>query len=346
MSTLSFTRSWLMNVGNLSPYVSGGATIQNQQSVLAIKNMIKGTNTGKHGWLDQQGTPAATPSFWTVYYSCDSVVAGVAGDGVDRWDTYTDLVWGNVAGVNSWIVLYNATASLYLLLSCENSASDTNTLDIWVSTSAFTGGTTAARPTSPDEWNASVSATWGAGGSFSIRYHMMMSADGLAFRLFTTRAQNLQGVWLFEPLVDQVDNLEGDLITAVWGGTGGNALGANTFTQTAQNIARKTGGPTILGVLTSEGSRYASNIHATLAHTDRPTWNAISGRDQLFAIGAYGVNYTAVGDMRGKLGSIADLWFGNDLFVSGRSWPGDYSRQLISLGPLVVPWPGLVPELQ
>lgn len=347
MSTsLTFTRQWLFNVGTLSPYVSGGALIQNQQTMYAIKNMIKGTNTGKYGWTDQAGGAVATPAFWSVYYSCDSTTAGTAGDGVDRWSDYTKLVWGSVAGANSWIVFYNATAGLYMLLSCENAGSDSNTLDIWLATTAFSGGSTTARPTSTDEWNICVSTTWGAGSAFSIRYHMMMSSDGMTFRLFTTRAQNLQGVWLIEPLADPADNLVGDFLTAVWGGTGSNALSANTFTQTAQNIARKSGGPTINGVLTSEGSRYQSNIHATLAHTDRPTWNDISGRDQLFPINAYGLNYTSVGAMRGKLGTVVDLWFGNDLFVSGRSWPGDHSRQLISLGPLVIPWNLSVPDLQ
>lgn len=346
MSTVSLARTWYFNVGTLSPYVSGGALIQNQQTMFAIKNMIKGTNTGKHGWLDKDGGAVATPAFWTVYYSCDSAVAGTAGDGVDRWSSYDKLVWGTVAGANSWIVLYNATAGLYMLLNCEHSGSDSNTLDIWLAQTAFTGGTTTARPTSTDEWNVSASATWGAGSAFSVRYHMMMSDDGLSFRLYTTRAQNLQGLWIFEPMVDPVDNLVGDMVTAVWGGTAGNALSANTFTQTAQVIGRKTGGPTISGVLTSEGSRYSTNIQATLTQTDRPVWNDVAERDQIFAIGAYGVTYTSSGAMRGHLGSLADLWFGNDLFVSGRSWPKDYSRQLITLGPLVTPWPGLVPELQ
>jgi hypothetical protein len=54
----------------------------------------------------------------------------------------------------------------------------------------------------------------------------------------------------------------------------------------------------------------------------------------LFAINAWGIGYPT----RGRLGTLIDLWGASDLIASGRSWPGNGDRQLMALGPLVVPW--------
>lgn len=333
-------RSWIFNVNNLSPYVAGGVLNQNQFSVLGIKNVLKG-GTGKYGWLDMNGAAVSAPSFWTVDYSATNLVAGVAGDGVDRWAAYSDLVWGNLAGANSWIVLKNTTAGLWWLISCENSGSDSNTLDMYVSTDAFVGGTTTARPTATNELNMLASTTWGAGAGFPIRFHVLMSADGLATRVFTTRAMSLVGVWLIEPLGDPSPNVQGDYLTVAWGGSAGNPLDFNTsLSQTARNLARKVGGPAITGVLSMEGSRYVNAVHSQASLTDRMFWNDFAAQNSLMTINAFGIGYPT----RGRVGSLVDLWVVSDYTASNRSWPGNATRQLMSLGPLVIPWPRIVPE--
>lgn len=346
MSNLTFTRQWLLNVSNMSDWLIAGSNSISQNALMKIKNVLKGSDNGKYGWTDQSGTIVSTPTFWTVDHSCDSIIAGTVGDGIDRWSDLTKIVWGNVAGINSWIVLRNTTAGLFWLISCENSASDTNTLDMWVSKVGFgatyggTNGTTSARPTATDEQNMLVSTLWGSGNGLPIRFHIMMSSDGLATRVLITRAMSLCGMWLIEPLADPIENLENNLV-AVAKGANGSFDFSSGLSQTAIPLARKIGGPVINGIFTAEGSRYQFNTHITSTLADRTIWNDMAQRNSVFAINIYGLGYPT----RGKIGTIADMWGGSDLILSGRSWPGDHSRKLIALGPLVIPWNGTVPEL-
>lgn len=342
-ASLTFSRQWWINAGNLSRYTSSSALIQNQRSVLAIKNVLIG-GVGQFGWTDQAGAAVAAPSFWTVYYSATNTVAGVAGDGVDRWSVFSDIVWNSVAGAGSWMVLHNATAGLYWLINCENAASDSTTLDMWVSTDAFVGGTTTTRPTAPSEFNMLASTFWGSNGT-PIRFHVMVSADGLVTRVFTNYQTTAQGAWFIDTMLDAVTNVQGSTFAAAYANASGNAASANLFTQTPRIVARKTGGPSIYGVLTGEGSRYASNIQAALPAVDRVMWNDIAGMNQLAAVGVSGTLASGSAVTRGHIGSMVDIWWGSDAIPSGQTFPDDYSRQLMSWGPFVIPWNGTVPKV-
>jgi hypothetical protein len=282
-----------------------------------------------------------------VDYSCDAVAAGVPGDGVDRWDTYTDLVWNSVAGAGSWMVLKNTSgvdgSALYWLINCENAGSDSTTLDMWVSKLGFTGGTTAARPTALDESNMLPSTFWGSNGT-PIRFHVLMSTDGRATRVFTNYQTTQQGAWLIETMLDAATNVEYDLFTSAYANASGNPGAVNLFTQTPRVIARKTGGPSIYGVLTGEGSRYASNVQAAVPAGDRILWNDMAGMNQLSAVGASGTIASGSPLTRGHIGSLVDLWWGSDFIPSGRTFPNDYSRQIATMGPLVIPWNGTKPK--
>lgn len=350
MSSLTFARTWKFNVNNLGHYVSGGAIIQNQHNLFKIKNVILG-GPGKYGWTDSAGASTVAPSFWIVDHSCDSAVAGTPGDGADRWTTYDKIVWGSVAGVNSWIVLKNSNAisgkTLYWLISCENSGSDTNTLDMYISKVGFglpyggTNGTTAARPTATDEQRMLASTNWGAGSAAVIRFHIMMSSDGVATRIFTTRYGAFTGLWMLDTMIGTATGVEDNFIASAWGGVSGNPMDANSLSQTGQPLARTSTGSSINGVLTGVGSRYASNIHVMLAGTNRVLWNDMAQNDMVMSVGVWGTDYPA----RGHLGSIVDLWWGSNLVVPGQSFPGDFSRQLITMGPLIIPWNSTVGEL-
>lgn len=92
---------------------------------------------------------------WTTYYSCDSVTAGAAGDGVDRWGAVYDgtkIVRGNGAP-NSWYVLQSPLigGSRYYMILQFASTGDRG-CNIVFSKAAPTGGTTLNRPTATDEW--------------------------------------------------------------------------------------------------------------------------------------------------------------------------------------------------
>ena len=343
-SPLTFGRRWLLNTGNLSRLVS---TVQNKFSVLAIKNVLIGGAGNGSGWTNQAGAAVAAPAIWTVYYSSNGTApgTGVAGDGVDHWVAYTDILWGSVAGANSWMVLYNATAGIYWLISCENAASDSNTLDMWVSTDAFVGGTSTARPTAPSEFNMLASAVWGSGGDAAIRFHVLMSDDGAATRVFTNYNTTMKGAWFVETMLDVSAGVQGNLFAAAYAKTGTNALDLNGLSQFAQIVGRTTGGKPIWGVLAGEGSRYAGNIQNGLSAVERTLWNDIAATNQAAPVGVMGTLATGARVTRGHVGSLVDLWWGSDFLSCGMSFPSGYERQIITQGPLLIPWNTLLPRV-
>lgn len=89
-----------------------------------------------------------------------------------------------------------------------------------------------------------------------------------------------------------------------------------------------------------EGSRYVNAVHSQASLTDRMFWNDFAAQNSLMTINAFGIGYPT----RGRVGSLVDLWVVSDYTASNRSWPGNATRQLMSLGPLVIPWPRIVPE--
>ena len=137
---------------------------------------------------------ASTP--WTMRYSCNSVTAGAAGDGVDRITTNANLVWASAGSAHSWIVLRQTgiATNFELLLSCENAHASGTTLMIVVSPAAgFTGGTTTARPTATDEVVLNAAAVaWAASAVTALRWHLQQSTDGQCTRIITCAAGSIQ----------------------------------------------------------------------------------------------------------------------------------------------------------
>lgn len=351
---LTFARSWQFNVGNLCRYPMSSALVQNQQSVLAVKNVIIG-GAGQFGWTNQTGGGIAAPTFWSVYNSCDSAVAGAPGDLVDRWDTYTDIVWNASGAAHSWMVLKStsalASSTLYWLIAAESGTSDSNTLYMAVSKLGFslaaggTNGSTTLKPTALDEQVMRNSAQWGAAGGLPIRFHVLMSSDGRATRVFTTYQTNLLGAWLLETMLDATTNVDSDLFASVYSNAGANPVNVASVSQTAQPIARTVGGAMVSGILSGEGSKYATNVQAGLLAVDRVMWNDMAAANQLSAVGAWGAIATGAPVARGHIGSLVDLWWGSDVVPCGQSFPDNYTRQLVTMGPLVIPWNTTLPKV-
>lgn len=344
MTPLVFSKAWLFNVGNLCRTPMSSVVIQNQQSMLAIKDVILG-GAGQFGWTDQNGVAVAAPTFWTVYQSCDSVAFGAPGDLVDRLVTFGNVVWAPSGAAHSWIVLKSTSVimgtTLYWLIACEQSGSDTNTIYMSTSKLGFsaaaggTDGSTTLKPTAADEAVMRNSLQWGAGGGVPIRFHVLMSTDGSATRVFTTYQTNLMGFWTIEPLLDPTSGL--DLFATVFGNAALNPLVVQSVSQTPQLVARTTGGAAVYGVLSGEGSQYASSVSAGLGAVDRVMWNDIAQVNQLLAVGAWG-GLTSSPVARGHLGSLIDVWWGSNFVPCGRSFPNDYTRKVITMGPFGIPW--------
>ena len=129
---------------------------------------------------------------WTVRYLCDSVTAGTAGDGVDRWSADTKLVWANAGTAHSWIVLrQTGIGTTYeLLISCEGTSVSGSLLTILTSISGFSGGSTTARPTATEELTVASSGQWLGASDVSNRWSVMQSTDGQCTRILVGYSGN------------------------------------------------------------------------------------------------------------------------------------------------------------
>jgi len=181
-------------------YVLGNASTQTS---LCIRSMWfrKAALTGEIAGKDQASAAVAIGAMtgkWAMYYSCDGVTAGTAGDGVDRLRsggagvcTETDFVYGAAGSAHSWFVLYNATLGLYYLVSYEGA--DNKNVRIAFSPNAFTGGTTTARPTAVNESsgyaggvNSDSPLSPNTANVSASRAHLALAADG-AFVIVQSR---------------------------------------------------------------------------------------------------------------------------------------------------------------
>lgn len=135
MHTPTYHRRWNYELGH--PVAQGGSALATNRAL----------------WLGLVGYLLSIPGV-TVYRSCDSVAAGTAGDGVNRWDTDTDLVWG--AGAHSWMVLALPAGLRYPGGTCYLTidfgyASANGTLGAVYLAETVSGGSTTARPTGTKE---------------------------------------------------------------------------------------------------------------------------------------------------------------------------------------------------
>ena len=135
---------------------------------------------------------------WVVEYSCDAVVAGVPGDGIDRWLDRGDCSFGD-AGQDgttntSWIVLSQAgMGGFELMIHCDNGQAWTgNNSEIYYSPSAgFTGGGLLdAPPTATDqilligEGGAWLNGEWNSTIEREYVLYTYRSTDGSCTRIF------------------------------------------------------------------------------------------------------------------------------------------------------------------
>ena len=168
MTLPTIEKTWQFNVNRNVGALSSNTQV-NKQLLLDMKNMLIATSS-LGTWTNAAGATITPTNPWTVRYSCNGTTAGTAGDGVDRWQSLSDMNPGQMTGVNSltsaarsWIVLKNTTLDgggnfqvLFDWLSDTNLGStfwgDYGSCVMYVSrTAGFTGGTTTSRPTATDE---------------------------------------------------------------------------------------------------------------------------------------------------------------------------------------------------
>src|SRR5581483_5704779 len=177
MALPTLIKSYQFHVNQAYP-ANGSAIADNRALLLGARDGLKGNGSG---WTDSNGSTTTPTNCWTTRYSCDSVTAGTAGDGVDRWTGQSALVWGNAGTqVHSWHVFrQDALGTFDLLLSLEGGTANGNIMTAAVSPSAgFTGGTTTTRPTATDEIVLLNNTNWNFGTDSSAVLNVVSSTDG------------------------------------------------------------------------------------------------------------------------------------------------------------------------
>lgn len=335
MSLPTLIKTWEF-IPNYAQAATGTALATNRT---IIKWLVDNMTTNTAGlWVNASNSPVTPSGLATVRYSCDSVSAGTAGDGVNRWSAITNLVFNNAGSAHSWIVL-RLYGTAEILISCESSAVNAQNLLIATSASAgFTGGTTLLRPTATDERVVVNATTWGGvvNSDASVKMHLMKSTDGQSWRFFLGNTGVIGTAFIFGKAAAFNATAWPNSLTMFCIGTSPNS---GVLTQTNLNVNANffAYGASAM-TLYLGGMYYASG----LANANITSANDLSGNwpflpQELFS---------ATTSNRGAHGYMNDMWYGSTTTATGASFPlTGTQHQFVQFGSLIFPWCQVAPQV-
>lgn len=318
MALPTLSKTWQFNVNNQTT-AQGSALADSRKTLRGIKDAMIGFATNP----------------WTVRYSCDSVTAGTAGDGVDRWSADTKLVWANAGTAHSWIVLRQTGIgpTYELLISCEGTSATGSLLTILTSISGFSGGSRTARPTATDELTVASSGQWISGSDVSNRWSVMQSTDGQCTRILVGFGGNFTTLIVLDKPNNPTTGWSTPNFSALYFIAGGLSITTANFISLTSPLARSRIGSVNGSVtLTIEG---IGNNFAT----DITIGNIANEVDSSWDMWPLGIACLTSG-ARGRHGSLFDLWAISTARASGDMIPADGSNQFAVFGNFVLPWNG------
>ncbi len=286
------------------------------------------------GLISSAGYNVAPSAMGTVRYSCDSVTAGTAGDGVNRLISASNIVWANNGSAHSWIVIrFNAIAANFeLLITFEGTSANGTLITIYVSQSAgFTGGTTTARPTATDETPMVLAGSFGYGQDVTRKLHFSMASDGKQVRMFEFAAGAIRSCMIFGIPKNPRSGWTNPSIA--YCGQGSACLDVGTLCHTATpEIRGRRAGVAIMTI-------YASVVGwGTGTFASNARLPAVDDWDAEMPCDAIGLATETVGCKSRKLGEIYDLWWGSPLNADGTNAPDTGTlRQVVQIGDVVTP---------
>jgi len=286
MALPTLTKTWQFNVNNaLASF--GTAALDNKNLLLQQKNALMGFGT----------LPA------TMFYSCNSVTAGTAGDGVDRLATAANFVANNAGSAHSWYVLKfpGIGSNFQFLLDYNNNAAAGNAGQISYSPSAgFTGGSTTAAPTATDQVGPinSGSGLTGITTDLAQRWSVMQSTDGQCILIFSFAAGTPRTFGVFQKGANPTGGTPGATNSGFghWTNQATSALGGFAL----QNAISAT---TVLSYETPAMLSIASEV---------------SGLWDLFPVGQ---TCQATVGARGRLFTLQDIWVASPSLAIGDTAP-------------------------
>lgn len=316
MALPTLVKTWQFNVNNVIA-TSGNVTTDNKALILAVKN----------GMLGFGSTP------WTMRFSCNSVTAGTAGDGVDRWTTTANLVAAAAGIAHSWAVLRQAGTGANVEICIDlNNTTISNTALVFSFGAGFTGGSTTARPTATDEIVLALTSWPTVSGN--NRWHLIQSTDGALTRLFVSQGGTPLVNWIIDAVANGVTGWATPILMGI--------NPTNTSPASAAIMFSNTGNYNIRPASTNGAASFAceGNTSGTLIQVGAGSVaNELDSNWPMLPLTVFGIT----GGMRGRLGTMIDLWAGNA--PNGSSYPTGVTNQFAQFGNLIVPWNGTVPTL-
>jgi len=286
MALPTLSKSWIFNCNNLIA-AQGTVVLDNQTLLLAVVNALLAT--GK----------------WTVFYSCNSVAAGTAGDGVNRWLTPTNLVGNSPGSAHSWIVLKNTNmpgGNYQILIEVPGNITSAGLTFKRSINAGFTGGSTTNAPTSTDQVSFLATAAYGGpSNDQAMRWSVEVSTDGQCTRVIFAAGGALRGLWYLE----KTANPDAGTTYPVAEFVGGTNTGSYTPSLTAIQIYP------LAGVAGTASVGYVSQLtNLTSPSSINLNWPIVPA----CAVGTTGAF--------GYLGMFQDMWVGSASIASGDSYPG------------------------
>jgi hypothetical protein len=288
----------------------------------------------------QQGTSGATNKLMTrqiknaliahggatVDYSCDSSVAGVKGDGVDRWDSDADIVGAAGAVAHSWFVLTLHGGTLGQLLIDKDSNSDGGggaPGSVYHSDAGFTGGSTTARPTAADEREITTGTNMWTTSNGAFTYHVWRcdtpGSESVRFAaIHTSIATGPDVLFCVEMARDAPAGWTPEIIATWRGGGAGSAADRGNWTAAGWQ------------------ARVAGTNRTLVAIGDTPPAALDIDGDQLLA--TTGLNNVTTN----RLGFVEDWFFVDDGFTNLGTFSDENGiRGWIAFDEVVWPWDGV-----
>ncbi len=272
---------------------------------------------------------------WVVDHSCDSVTAGTAGDGIDRWTDITDIVESS-SGDHSWIVL-TQTGMDGLQICIDFNTNDN--FDSWSiivsSTGDFSGGTTSARPTSSDDI---VCADSDKSGLIDVETYVygMMSDDGSCTRIFFSSSQTIGGYLFIETVKDPIDGWETPYVIFIDGQSIADGAMKYTLIRAVHGSANFPAGPSENTIsMSMEGYRSRALGENKNGTTYSVSQNEFSNTFDMYPVGIFCHEKPS----RGRHGELFDIYAVADAAGDGELFSTDDDiQQWIVLNALCLPW--------
>lgn len=336
MALPSLLKTWCISPNNV--IVPGATAVDTcKAALLRIKKALIGDPSLT--WLS-----SAPSSAFVVVGSSNGITAGM--DGVDRWNSVSDVVAASGPNPHSWVVLRSTSIAtkFEVLIKCnDTSAVYGNPAAILISENAgFTGGSTTAGPTALDQQNAKTSY-WLNYGNYQRTYHFWISSDGQCVRFAEMMNGYVTSFYSFEKC-----NADADVVASGWSHpwlVKGASIGSSSLPSAniiQYNEMYQTGGIVRAGGVaatfkyTGEGM---NNLSAALNNLgDSP--NVFTGAYHLYPMGVASTDAA----FRGRQGTVFDMWWKPLGMTSGDTFPANLStKQFVVMGDIVLPWTGTPP---